>query len=396
MSDAREVVVVSGVRTAIGDFGGALKDLSPTDLGARVTREAISRAGIEAAEIGHVVFGNVIQTEPKDMYLSRVCAMNGGIPQEVPAMTLNRLCGSGLQAIVSAAQSILLGDADIALAGGAESMSRSNYVLPAARWGQRMGDEPLIDWMTGALSDPFDKEHMGVTAERIAERWSLSRELQDEYALESHRRAAAAIAAGHFKSQILPVELKGKKGTVIFDTDEHVRADVQIGDMTKLRAVFQKDGTVTAGNASGLNDAAAAVVLMERGIAEKKGLKPLARLVSYGHAGVDPKIMGIGPVPAVNNAMRKAGLTVAQMDVIESNEAFAAQACAVARDLGFDSGKTNPNGGAIALGHPIGATGCIITLKALYELQRAGGRYGLVTMCIGGGQGIAAIFERVV
>ena len=235
-----------------------------------------------------------------------------------------------------------------------------------------------------------------MTAERIAERWSLSRELQDEYTLESHRRAAAAIAAGHFKSQILPVELKGKKGTVIFDTDEHVRADVQIGDMTKLRAVFQKDGTVTAGNASGLNDAAAAVVLMERGIAEKKGLKPLARLVSYGHAGVDPKIMGIGPVPAVNNAMRKAGLTVAQMDVIESNEAFAAQACAVARDLGFDSGKTNPNGGAIALGHPIGATGCIITLKALYELQRAGGRYGLVTMCIGGGQGIAAIFERVV
>ncbi len=311
-------------------------------------------------------------------------------------MTLNRLCGSGLQAIVSAAQSIMLGDADIALAGGAESMSRSNYVMPAARWGQRMGDEPLIDWMTGALSDPFDKEHMGVTAERIAERWSLSRELQDEYALESHRRAAAAIAAGHFKSQILPIELKGKKGTVIFDTDEHVRPDVQPGDMTKLRAVFQKDGTVTAGNASGLNDAAAAVVLMERGIAEKKGLKPLARLVSYGHAGVDPKIMGIGPVPAVNNAMRKAGLTVAQMDVIESNEAFAAQACAVARDLGFDSGKTNPNGGAIALGHPIGATGCIITLKAVYELQRTGGRYGLVTMCIGGGQGIAAIFERVV
>ncbi|MBK8019459.1 MAG: acetyl-CoA C-acyltransferase family protein [Betaproteobacteria bacterium] len=396
MSNAREVVVVSGVRTAIGDFGGALKDLSPTELGARVTREAISRAGIEAAEIGHVVFGNVIQTEPKDMYLSRVCAMNGGIPQETPAMTLNRLCGSGLQAIVSAAQSIMLGDADIALAGGAESMSRSNYVMPAARWGQRMGDEPLIDWMTGALSDPFDKEHMGVTAERIAERWSLSRELQDEYALESHRRAAAAIAAGHFKSQILPVELKGKKGTVIFDTDEHVRPDVQLGDMTKLRAVFQKDGTVTAGNASGLNDAAAAVVLMERGIAEKKGLKPLARLVSYGHAGVDPKIMGIGPVPAVSNAMRKAGLTVAQMDVIESNEAFAAQACAVARDLGFDSRKTNPNGGAIALGHPIGATGCIITLKALYELQRTGGRYGLVTMCIGGGQGIAAIFERAV
>ncbi len=395
MSAAREVVIVSGVRTAVGDFGGALKDLAPTETGAMVTREALARAGVDPSEVGHVVFGNVIQTEPKDMYLSRVCAMNGGIPQETPAMTLNRLCGSGLQAVISAAQAVMLGDADVALAGGAESMSRSNYVMPAARWGQRMGDEPLVDWMVGALSDPFDKQHMGVTAERIAERWSLSRELQDEYAVESHRRAAAAIADGRFKSQILPVELKGKKGTVVFDTDEHVRMDATIADMTKLRAVFQKDGTVTAGNASGLNDAAAAVVLMERSVAEKKGRRPLARLVAYGHAGVDPKIMGIGPVPAVESAMARAGLTVAQMDVIESNEAFAAQACAVAKDLGFDPAKTNPNGGAIALGHPIGATGCILAVKALYELERIGGRYALVTMCIGGGQGIAAIFERL-
>jgi acetyl-CoA C-acetyltransferase len=390
----REVVVVSGVRTAIGDFGGSLKDLPPTELGARVTREAIARAGIGPEDVGHVVFGNVIQTEPRDMYLARVCAMNGGIPQETPAMTLNRLCGSGLQAVVTAAQSILLGDADIALAGGAENMSRSNYVLPAARWGQRMGDAAVVDWMTGALSDPFDGEHMGVTAERIAERWSLSRELQDDYALESHRRAAAAIAAGHFRDQILPVELKTRKGTTVFDTDEHVRQEATIADMVKLRAVFRKDGTVTAGNASGLNDAAAAVVLMDRATADRKGLQPLARLVAYGHAGVDPKIMGIGPVPAVRSAMARAGLTVDQMDVIESNEAFAAQACAVARDLGFDPARTNPNGGAIALGHPIGATGCILTIKALYDLQRTGGRYALVTMCIGGGQGIAGIFER--
>lgn len=395
MSQQREVVVVSGVRTAIGDFGGSLKDLSPTELGARVTREAIARAGIAPEEVGQVVFGNVIQTEPKDMYLARVCAMNGGIPKEAPAMTLNRLCGSGLQAIVSAAQAVKLGDTDIALAGGAESMSRSNYVVPAARWGQRMGDEPLVDWMVGALSDPFDSQHMGVTAERIAAQWDLSRAVQDEYAVESHRRAAKAIAEGRFRSQILPIELKSRKGTVVFDADEHVRGDATVEDMTRLRAVFQKDGSVTAGNASGLNDAAAAVVLMERSVAEKKGLAPLARLVSYGHAGVDPRIMGIGPVPAVTQAMQRAGLTVAQMDVIESNEAFAAQACAVAKDLRFDPARTNPNGGAIALGHPIGATGCILTIKALYELQRIGGRYALVTMCIGGGQGIAGIFERV-
>ncbi len=396
MSNGREVVIVSGVRTAIGDFGGALKDVAPTELGAQVTREAIKRAGVAPEEIGHVVFGNVIQTEPKDMYLARVCAMNGGIPKEAPALTLNRLCGSGLQAIISAAQSVKLGDADVALAGGAESMSRSGYVMPSARWGQRMGDGALIDWMVGALSDPFDKQHMGVTAERIAAKWNISRDAQDQFALESHRRAGRALAEGRFKSQILPIELKSKKGPVAFDTDEHVRPDVTIEDMQKLKTVFQKDGSVTAGNASGLNDAAAAVVLMDRGTADKKGLKPLARLVAYGHAGVDPAIMGIGPVPAVTNAMKKAGLTVADMDVIESNEAFAAQACAVAADLKFDPAKVNPNGGAVALGHPIGATGCIITIKALYELERIGGRYALVTMCIGGGQGIAAIFERVV
>ena len=396
MSNGREVVIVSGVRTAIGDFGGALKDVAPTELGAQVTREAIKRAGVAPEEIGHVVFGNVIQTEPKDMYLARVCAMNGGIPKETPALTLNRLCGSGLQAIISAAQSVKLGDADVALAGGAESMSRSGYVMPSARWGQRMGDGALVDWMVGALSDPFDKQHMGVTAERIAAKWNISRDAQDQFALESHRRAARALAEGRFKSQILPIELKSKKGPVAFDTDEHVRPDVTIEDMQKLKTVFQKDGSVTAGNASGLNDAAAAVVLMDRATADKKGLKPLARLVAYGHAGVDPAIMGIGPVPAVTSAMKKAGLTVADMDVIESNEAFAAQACAVAADLKFDPAKVNPNGGAVALGHPIGATGCIITIKALYELERIGGRYALVTMCIGGGQGIAAIFERVV
>ncbi|MBI1396330.1 MAG: acetyl-CoA C-acyltransferase [Betaproteobacteria bacterium] len=394
-NQVREVVVVSGVRTAIGDFGGALREMAPTELGAMVVRDVLARAGVAAGEVGHVVFGNVIQTEPRDMYLSRVCAIQGGIPQETPALTLNRLCGSGLQAIVTAAQTIMLGDADVAVAGGAESMSRSSYVMPAARWGQRMGDEPLVDWMVGALSDPFDKMHMGVTAERVAEKWSLSRELQDEFAVESHKRAARAIAEGRFRDQILPVEIKSRKGTFTFDTDEHVRTDATIADMAKLRAVFQKDGTVTAGNASGLNDAAAAVVLMERGMAEKKGLKPLARLVAYGHAGVDPKFMGIGPIPAVTNAMNRSGLSVAQMDVIESNEAFAAQACAVARELGFDPAKTNPNGGAIALGHPIGATGCILTVKALYELARIQGRYALVTMCIGGGQGIAGIFERL-
>jgi acetyl-CoA C-acetyltransferase len=395
MNNAREVVVVSGVRTAIGDYGGGLKDIAPTELAARVVREAVSRAKVAPEDVGHVVFGNVIHTEPKDMYLSRVAMIGGGLAKETPALTLNRLCGSGLQAIVSAAQTVLLGDADVALAGGAESMSRGGYLMPGARWGARMGDTQLLDMMVGALTDPFDTVHMGITAENVAAKWGISRTMQDELAVESHRRAAAAIEKGHFRSQILPIELKSKKGTVQFDTDEHPRADTTMDTLAKLRTVFQKDGTVTAGNASGINDGAAAVVLMERGAAQRKGIKPMARLVAYGHAGVDPKYMGIGPVPAVKKTLERAGLKVEDMDVIESNEAFAAQACAVARELGFDMKKLNPNGGAVALGHPIGATGCILTIKAIYELHRTGGRYGLVTMCIGGGQGIAAVFERL-
>jgi acetyl-CoA C-acetyltransferase len=392
----REVVVVSGVRTAIGDFGGALKDFSPTELGARVVREVMKRASVSGDDIGHVVFGNVIQTEAKDMYLARVAALNGGVAQHAPALTVNRLCGSGLQAIVSAAQSILLGDADIAIGGGAESMSRAPYVAPAARFGQRMGDARLVDMMLGALHDPFDAIHMGVTAENVANQYGISREAQDALALESHRRAARAIEAGYFKEQILPITQASKKGEIVFDTDEHVRMNAQAEDFSKLKPVFAKEnGTVTAGNASGINDAAAAVVLMERSVAEQRGAKPLARLVAYAHAGVDPKFMGIGPVPATKKALERAGLKVSDLDVIEANEAFAAQACAVSKELGFDPAKVNPNGSGISLGHPIGATGALITVKALYELQRIGGRYALVTMCIGGGQGIAAIFERI-
>ncbi len=395
MSNVREVVVVSGVRTAIGDYGGSLKDIAPTELAAQVVREAVKRAGVDPQEVGHVVFGNVIHTEAKDMYLSRVACIKGGLPHETPALTLNRLCGSGLQAIVSASQAIMLGDADVAVAGGAESMSRGAYTLPSLRWGQRMNDGGAVDMMVGALTDPFDTVHMAITAENIAEKWKISRAQQDELAVESHRRAINAIEKGYFKEQILPVELKTRKGTTLFDKDEHPRADASLEGMAKLRAVFKKDGSVTAGNASGINDAAAAVVLMERGAAAKKGLKPMARLVSYALAGVDPKYMGIGPVPASKKALEKAGLKVEDMDVIEANEAFAAQALAVACDLKFDMKKTNPNGGGIGLGHPIGATGCIVTVKALYELQRTGGRYALVTMCIGGGQGIAAVFERI-
>jgi acetyl-CoA C-acetyltransferase len=395
MNNGREVVVVSGVRTAIGDFGGSLKDFAPTELGARCVREALSRSMVAPDEVGHVVFGNVIHTEPKDMYLSRVCAINGGIPTEVPAVTLNRLCGSGLQAIVTAAQIVALGDADVAVAGGVESMSRANYWLPSARWGSKMGDQVVMDSLIGALSDPFDTSHMGVTAENIAAKYGISRKTQDEFSVESHRRAANAIKNGWFKSQILPIEIKDRKGTKNFDTDEHVRAETTMDSLGKLKPVFKKDGSVTPGNASGINDGAAAVVLMVRKLAEKRGLKPMARLVAYGHAGVEPSLMGLGPIPAVQNAMKKAGLKVTDMDVIESNEAFAAQACAVAKDLGFDPKKTNPNGGAVALGHPVGATGCLISVKALYELQRIGGKYALVTMCIGGGQGIAAIYERL-
>jgi acetyl-CoA C-acetyltransferase len=391
-----EVVFVSGVRTAVGTFGGSLKDVPPTKLGATVVAEALKRAAVKGDEVGHVVFGHVINTEPRDMYLGRVAAIDGGIAHGTPCLTLNRLCGSGLQAIVSAAQTIMLGDADIALAGGAESMSRGPYIVPTGRWGQRMGDFKAIDMMVGALHDPFDVIHMGVTAENVADKWGISRQDQDALAVESHRRAAAATKEGRFRSQIVSIEIKGRKGPVVFDTDEHFRDDVTLEDMAKLKPVFRKDnGTVTAGNASGINDGAAAVVLMNRATAEKRGAKPLARLVSYGHAGVDPRYMGIGPVPASKQALQRAGLNISDMDVIESNEAFAAQACAVARDLGFPADKLNPNGSGISLGHPVGATGVIIAVKALYELERIGGRYALVTMCIGGGQGIAAVIERL-
>ena len=391
----REVVVVSGVRTAIGTFGGSLKDTPPTVLGATVVREALSRAKVEGAEVGHVVFGHVVNTEPKDMYLSRVAAVDGGCSQDTPAFNVNRLCGSGLQAIISASQAIQLGDTDVAIGGGAENMSRGPYVNLTQRWGTRMGDAKLVDMMTGALHDPFHTIHMGVTAENIAAKWGISREDQDKLALESHHRAERATAAGYFKDQIVPVMLKTRKGEVAYATDEHFRTGATMDDFAKLKPVFIKEnGSVTAGNASGINDAAAAVVLMEASAAAKKGLKPLARLVAYAHAGVDPKYMGIGPVPATQKALAKAGLKVSDLDVIEANEAFAAQACAVSRDLGLDPAKVNPNGSGISLGHPIGATGALITVKALYELERIQGRYALVTMCIGGGQGIAAIFER--
>jgi acetyl-CoA C-acetyltransferase len=389
----REVVVLSGVRTAIGDYGGTLKGHTPADLAAACVREAVSRAGVNAGDVGHCVFGNVIHTEKRDMYLSRVAAINGGLSVETPAFTLNRLCGSGLQAIVSASQAIVLGDADCAVAGGAEVMSRSQYWMPSLRFGQRMGDGQVVDAMVGALSDPFDDCHMGVTAENIAQKWGISREDQDALAVESHQRAQAATERGKFKDQILPVEIKSRKGTSIFDTDEHIRGDATLEGMAKLRPAFNREGSVTAGNASGINDAAAAVVLMERSAAEQRGLKPMARLVGYALAGVEPKYMGIGPVPAVNKLLAKTGLSKSDIDVWEVNEAFAAQALAVCRDLELPMDKTNVNGSGISLGHPIGATGTIVTIKALYELQRVGGRYAVSTMCIGGGQGIAAVFE---
>ncbi len=396
MANTREVVIVNGVRTAIGDYGGSLKDLPPTELGARVVREALKRANVDPAQVGQCVFGSVVHTEARDMYLSRVAAINGGLPHESGALTVNRLCGSGLQAIVSASQYIMLGDTDAAIGGGAESMSRAVYANLTQRWGARMGDNKIIDMMVGALTDPFDTVHMGVTAENVANRCGITREQQDAFAVESHRRATVAATEGRFKSQILPVELKSKKGVMQFDTDEHVRSDATSEGMAKLRAVFAKEnGTVTAGNASGINDAAAAVVLMEAAAAQRANVKPMARLVSYGHAGIDPKIMGLGPVSAVKAALKKAGLRISDIDVIESNEAFAAQALGVNRELDLDPAKVNPNGGAVALGHPIGATGCILTVKAMYELARTNKRYGLVTMCIGGGQGIAAIIERI-
>jgi len=392
----REVVIVGGVRTAIGKFGGSLKDLAPTELGAIVVREVLARTQVAGDEVGHVVFGNVIATEPKDLYLARVAALNAGVSQATPALTVNRLCGSGLQAIVSAAQTILLGDADVAIGGGAENMSRAPYFAPDVRFGARMGDARFIDMMLGALHDPFESMHMGVTAENVAKQYGITREQQDALAIESHRRAARAIAEGRFKEQIVPIVRKVRGKEVVFDTDEHVRADVELDEFAALRPVFQKEnGTVTAGNASGINDAAAAVLLMERKTAEARGLKPLARLVSYGHAGVDPRYMGIGPVPATRIALERAGLSIHDLDVIEANEAFAAQACAVTQELGLDPARVNPNGSGISLGHPIGATGALITVKALAELQRSHGRHALVTMCIGGGQGIAAIFENL-
>jgi acetyl-CoA C-acetyltransferase len=395
MEDQREVVVLSAVRTPIGKYGGGLAPVPPCDLAATVVREAVSRAGVEPADVGHAVFGNVIHTEARDMYLSRVAAVNGGLPVETPAFTLNRLCGSGLQAIVSAAQAIRLSDCDVAVAGGAESMSRGQYWLPSMRWGQRMQDGVVVDAMVGALTDPFDSCHMGVTAENVASDYSVSRADQDELAAESHRRAAAASEAGYFKEQITPIELPGRKGTVTVDTAEHIRPGVTADDLAKLRPSFAKDGTVTPGNASGINDAAAAVVLADAAFAERHGHAPLGRLVAYSHAGVEPRIMGMGPVPAARKVLDRAGLKLDEIDLFEVNEAFAAQALAVIRELGLPPERTNPNGSGVSLGHPVGATGTILAVKALYELRRTGGRYALTTMCIGGGQGIAAIFERV-
>jgi len=396
MGSSREVVVVSGVRTPIGEFGGTLKDKSPTELATLCVREAISRAGIEPADVQHSVFGNCIHTDHRDPYLGRVAAVEAGVPNETPAFTLNRLCGSGLQAIISASQVIMLDDADCAVAGGAECMSSSPYWLPKMRWGARMNETTSLDAMVEVLRDPFHKYHMGMTAENVAEKWEVTREDQDQLAAESHRRAANAINNGYFKEQIVPVEIKVKRETKLFDTDERVRFDVSAESMAKLKPAFKPDGgTVTAGNASGINDAATAVILMERGAAEKKGIKPMARLVGYAYGALDSRYMGMGPVPASKTVLEKTGLKVDDIDLFEVNEAFASQALAVCRDMGFPSEKTNPNGSGISLGHPIGATAAILVVKAVYELQRISGRYALVTMCIGGGQGLAAVLERI-
>ena len=394
MSSA-EIYVVSAVRSASGGFGGSLKDLPLADLATAVTRAAIERAGVDAGQIGHMVMGSVIPTEPRDAYLARVAAMNAGIPKETPAFNVNRLCGSGLQAIVSAAQCLLLGDTDVALAAGAESMSRGPYLLPQARWGARMGDLQGIDYTVGVLQDPFEHFHMGITAENVSAKHGITREMQDALALTSQRRAARAIAEGRFNSQIVPLELKTRKGSVQFSVDEHVRGDVTAEQLAAMKTVFKKDGTVTAGNASGINDGAAGLVLASGDAVRRLGLKPLARLVAYAHAGVEPELMGLGPIPATRKVLEKTDLRVQDLDVIESNEAFAAQACAVARALDFDPEKVNPNGSGISLGHPVGATGAIIATKAIHELHRIQGRYALATMCIGGGQGIAVVFERV-
>ena len=389
-----DIVILSGARTAIGTFGGSLAATPPITLGATAARAALDRAGVDGAQIGHVAMGHVINTEPRDMYLSRVAAMEAGVPDTTPAMNVNRLCGSGVQAIVSVIQSLALGDADYGLAAGAESMSRGPHILPQTRFGQKMGDVAALDMMIGALHCPFGTGHMGVTAENVAAEHRISREDQDAFALESQARAARAIAEGRFADQIVPVEVRVKRDMVPFDTDEHPKG-TSAEALAGLRTVFKKDGTVTAGNASGINDGAAALVLARADAAEAAGLKPRARVIGYAHAGVRPEVMGIGPVPAVENLMAKTGLSITDFDVIESNEAFAAQALAVSKTLGLDPGKVNPNGGAIALGHPVGATGAIIAVKALYELERIGGDKALITMCIGGGQGIALAIERV-
>jgi len=395
MTTLSEVYVVSAVRTAIGTFGGSLKDTPLSELATLVVKEALTRSGAPADAIGQVVMGNVVPTEPKDAYLSRVAALNSGMPESTPAFNVNRLCGSGVQAIISAAQAIAVGSCDIAVAGGAESMSRGPYLMRSARWGTRMGDTDLLDYMVGVLHDPLHAIHMGITAENVAEQFDVSRIDMDRLSAESHRRASIASAAGYFRNQIVPVQIAKRKETVLFDTDEHVKADSTVEALSKMKPAFKKDGSVTAGNSSGINDGAAALVLASADAVKKHALTPLARLVSYGHAGVDPKIMGIGSVPAARQALARAGLSSADIDVTEANEAFAAQACAVTRQLALDPATVNPNGSGISLGHPIGATGAIISTKAIHELHRIAGKYALVAMCIGGGQGIAAVFERV-
>ncbi len=392
----RQIYVVGAARTAIGSFGGSLKDQLLTEIATTAVSAALSRSGVSPDAVGHVVMGNVIPTEPRDAYLSRVAAMDSGIPKETPAFNVNRLCGSGLQAIISAAQSIMLGDTDIAIGGGAENMSRGPFIMPAMRWGARLGDAQAVDYMNGILHDPWQRIHMGITAENVAKRYNISREAQDELALESQRRAARARAKGYFTEQIVPVDIRTRKGVIRFEVDEHIREDASLEQLSGMKPVFQREnGSVTAGNASGLNDGAAALVLAAEQAVKQHNLRPLARLVGYAHAGVEPEYMGIGPIPATRLVLERTGLSLADIDVIEANEAFAAQACAVMQELGLNPEIVNPNGSGISLGHPVGATGAIISTKAIYELQRTGGRYALVTMCIGGGQGIAAIFERV-
>jgi len=396
MTHPQTVYVVSAARTAIGSFGGALKEVPLAALATMAVKAALLRSGVVPDQVGHLVMGNVIPTEPRDAYLSRVAAIEAGLPKEVPAFNVNRLCGSGLQAIVSAAQSLLLSDAELAIGGGAESMTRGPYLMTAGRWGIRMGDSALLDYTVGVLQDPFGRIHMGVTAENVAAKFGIGRDMQDALALASQQRAVAAIAAGRFKSQIVPVEIASRKGSTVFDTDEHPRADTTLESLAKMKPAFKKEGgSVTAGNASGINDGAAAVMLATEAAVRRLNLTPLARLAGYAHAGVEPELMGIGPVPATRAVLQRTGLKVSDLDVIEANEAFAAQACAVAQALDFDPAKLNPNGSGISLGHPVGATGAIIVVKAIHELHRSGGRYALATMCIGGGQGIAAVFERV-